>query len=147
MNVWCPVVQDFIRTRLNAGYDPEYLQQLFDFLVYIISSLEAPARSDSTKKVRHYWLPLTSHLFHKSCIQIHPIRGPGAMGAFSRVCMNICFTSWDPVSIVYLMPIDRARPVFGFLLGMSASLTWKPSALQGHGFPPSSCPDCRGMQR
>lgn len=52
-----PLVQDFIRTRLNAGYDPEYLQQLFDFLVYIISSLEAPARSDSTKKVSHPDMP------------------------------------------------------------------------------------------
>ncbi|BDA47598.1 probable T-complex protein 11-like protein 2 at N-terminal half [Coccomyxa sp. Obi] len=41
---------DYIRTRLQAGYDPEYLQQLFDFIVYIISSLEAPARSESTKK-------------------------------------------------------------------------------------------------
>lgn len=46
------LVQDYIRTRLQAGYDPEYLHQLFDFIVYIISSLEAPARSASTKKVR-----------------------------------------------------------------------------------------------
>lgn len=47
----CTVVQGYIRSRLAAGYDPEFLQQLFNFIVYIISSLEAPARSESTKKV------------------------------------------------------------------------------------------------
>ncbi len=45
------MVQGYVRSRLAAGYDPKYLQQLFDFIVYIISSLEAPARSESTKKV------------------------------------------------------------------------------------------------
>ena len=46
-----PVSQAYIRERLQAGYDPQYLRQLFDFLIYTISSLEAPARSASTKQV------------------------------------------------------------------------------------------------
>lgn len=41
-----------MRERLQAGYDPQYLHQLFDFLVYTIGSLEAPARSKSTKQAR-----------------------------------------------------------------------------------------------
>lgn len=40
-----------MRTRLEVGFDPSYLRQLLDYLVYIIGSLEAPARRESTKQV------------------------------------------------------------------------------------------------
>ena len=44
-------VQGYIRERMQAGYDAEYLRQIFDFIVYIISCMEAPARRESTQKV------------------------------------------------------------------------------------------------
>lgn len=62
------MVQDYIRTRLQAGYDSGYLQQLFDFIVYIISSLEAPARSESTKKVSQ----LACILAYPLCLGLNP---------------------------------------------------------------------------
>lgn len=37
--------------RLEAGYDPAYLRQLFDFLTHVVASLEAPARSEATRQV------------------------------------------------------------------------------------------------
>jgi hypothetical protein len=46
-----------MRQRLQAGYDPGYLRQLFDFLVHTIAALEAPARSDSTKQARAWHAP------------------------------------------------------------------------------------------
>ena len=46
------VLQDFIRERMQAGYDPGYLRQIFDFIVYTISCMEAPARRESTQKAR-----------------------------------------------------------------------------------------------
>ena len=44
-------VQGFIRERMQAGHDPEYLRQIFDFIVYAIGCVEAPARRASTQKV------------------------------------------------------------------------------------------------
>lgn len=44
-------VQGFIRDRMQAGYDAVYLRQIFDFIVYSISCMEAPARRESTQKV------------------------------------------------------------------------------------------------
>ena len=61
VKIWCCkvlgitaacAVQGFIRERMQAGYDPEYLRQIFDFIVYTISCMEAPARRESTQKVR-----------------------------------------------------------------------------------------------
>jgi hypothetical protein len=43
-------LQGYIRDRMQAGYDPEYLHQVFDFIVYSISCMEAPARRESTQK-------------------------------------------------------------------------------------------------
>lgn len=60
-------VQGFIRERMQAGYDPEYLRQIFDFIVYTISCMEAPARRESTQKAR--LLPLR-HL-HPHLLQSH----------------------------------------------------------------------------
>lgn len=45
------VAQGYIRDRMQAGYDAEYLRQIFDFIVYIVSCMEAPARIESTQKV------------------------------------------------------------------------------------------------
>ena len=60
----CPV-QGFISERMQAGYDPEYLRQIFDFIVYTISCMEAPARRESTQKV---CLSFLGHLHpHTSC--------------------------------------------------------------------------------
>ena len=58
----CPV-QGFIRDRMQAGYDPEYLRQIFDFIVYTISCMEAPARRESTQKVLPFLLAYL-HLDH-----------------------------------------------------------------------------------
>ena len=44
-------MQGYIRDRMQAGYDAEYLRQIFDFIVYTISCMEAPARRESTQKV------------------------------------------------------------------------------------------------
>ncbi|KAK9810347.1 hypothetical protein WJX72_009152 [[Myrmecia] bisecta] len=41
---------EYISMRLAAGFDPQYLRQLFDYLVFVIMGLEAPARSRSTKQ-------------------------------------------------------------------------------------------------
>ena len=46
------VLQEYIRDRMQAGYDAEYLRQIFDFIVYTVSCMEAPARRESTQKVR-----------------------------------------------------------------------------------------------
>ena len=43
--------QSFVAQRLEAGYDPAYLRQLFDFLTHVVASLEAPARSEATRQV------------------------------------------------------------------------------------------------
>ena len=45
-------MQGYLRDRMQAGYDAEYLRQIFDFIVYTISCMEAPARRESTQKVR-----------------------------------------------------------------------------------------------
>ena len=44
-------VQDYIDQRLAAGCDIAYLRQLFDYLIYVISRLEAPARRPETQQV------------------------------------------------------------------------------------------------
>ena len=44
-------LQDYIETRLAAGCDVQYLRQLFEFMVYVISKLEAPARRPQTQQV------------------------------------------------------------------------------------------------
>ena len=40
-----------MRARLEAGFDVGYLRQLFDYLVFVIGSLEAPARRQATQQV------------------------------------------------------------------------------------------------
>lgn len=40
----------YVAQRLEAGYDPAYLRQLFDFLTHVVASLEAPARSEATRQ-------------------------------------------------------------------------------------------------
>lgn len=45
------MLQSYVAQRLEAGYDPAYLRQLFDFLTHVVASLEAPARSEATRQV------------------------------------------------------------------------------------------------
>jgi hypothetical protein len=52
-----PLVQSFVAQRLEAGYDPAYLRQLFDFLTHVVASLEAPARSEATRQARFIPFP------------------------------------------------------------------------------------------
>ncbi len=51
MAPWLPsrLVQEYVSLRLSQGYDPAYLSQLFDFLVHLISQLQAPARQAGTQ--------------------------------------------------------------------------------------------------
>lgn len=70
-------VQGFIRERMQAGYDPEYLRQIFDFIVYTISCMEAPARRESTQKAGL----LRQKVLHPDLLQVIRLRNVSECGA------------------------------------------------------------------
>ena len=77
--------QGFIRERMQAGYDPEYLRQIFDFIVYTISCMEAPARRESTQKA--CLSPLGT--LHPGLLQVIRLRNVSGHGA---PCVAKCCT-------------------------------------------------------
>ncbi|KAK9805063.1 hypothetical protein WJX73_010256 [Symbiochloris irregularis] len=43
--------EGYVRARLEAGFDLGYLRQLLDYLVYVISSLQAPVRREASQRI------------------------------------------------------------------------------------------------
>ena len=62
---------------MQAGYDAEYLRRIFDFIVYTISCMEAPARRESTQKVCPHNIFLNSYVLWQVPSDIP---SPGVLG-------------------------------------------------------------------
>lgn len=68
-NFWWGAGQEYIKSRLEAGFDSSYLRQLLDYTVYVIGCLEAPARQTSTQQACASVQPLTHPIGFNATVQ------------------------------------------------------------------------------